>query len=148
MKRIFIILLFFITLTLTACSLTTNNLITGDRENRIKKIDNISIFFDSNSCYVSNHYSSIIEDIALSLSKNRNIKVILNGYADINGSSEYNIALGQRRVNSVYEIMKILGVADNQIEFVSFGKEKFHRSQDNLDNDLAKNRRVDIITLN
>ncbi|WP_225968679.1 OmpA family protein [Candidatus Kinetoplastidibacterium blastocrithidiae] len=112
---------------------------------RTEKINNISIFFDSNSYYVNNHYSSIIESVACFLSKNQNVKVILNGYSDINGGSEYNIALGQRRANSVYEIMRILGVNDTQMEIISFGKEKFHKSSDTLENDLARNRRVDII---
>ncbi|AGF48568.1 peptidoglycan-associated lipoprotein [Candidatus Kinetoplastibacterium oncopeltii TCC290E] len=149
MKKVFTILLFFIIAsTLTACSVITDNILEINKKEIVKKIDNISIFFDRDSYYVNNHYSSLIEDIAIFLSKNHNVKVILNGYADTMGSSEYNIALGQRRANSVYEIMRILGVANNQLEVVSFGKEKFHKSTDTLEKNMAKNRRVDILILN
>lgn len=147
MNKVFTILLFFITSTLTACSLITDTFVIRHKEDRIEKIDNTSIFFDSDSYYVNNHYSSIIEDIAIFLSKNRNIKIRLNGYTDTNGGSEYNIALGQRRANSVYEIMRILGVDEAQLEVVSFGKEKFLESEETLEKDMAKNRRVDIIIL-
>ncbi|NOR68611.1 MAG: OmpA family protein, partial [Methylomarinum sp.] len=46
------------------------------------------------------------------------------GHADERGSREYNIALGEQRAKSVYRMMKVQGVADNQLEIVSYGEEK------------------------
>jgi peptidoglycan-associated lipoprotein len=45
------------------------------------------------------------------------------GNTDERGSREYNITLGQKRADSVRQMMKIMGVKEDQIETVSFGEE-------------------------
>src|ERR671936_197023 len=51
-------------------------------------------------------------------------KIRIEGNADERGSAEYNLALGQRRADAVMKIMTLLGVSEERIETVSFGKEK------------------------
>jgi len=48
----------------------------------------------------------------------------VQGNCDDRGSREYNLALGQRRADSVRRAMVLLGVKEKQIETVSFGAEK------------------------
>ena len=48
----------------------------------------------------------------------------VQGNTDERGSREYNIALGQKRADSVKRMMTLLGATGSQIETVSFGKEK------------------------
>lgn len=48
----------------------------------------------------------------------------LLGHADERGSREYNIALGERRANSVKEFLVMQGVAGNLIEVISYGEER------------------------
>jgi peptidoglycan-associated lipoprotein len=50
--------------------------------------------------------------------------VNLEGHTDARGGSEYNLALGQKRADSVRRALSALGVPDTQMESVSFGKEK------------------------
>ena len=50
--------------------------------------------------------------------------VVIEGDTDIRGSREYNVALGQRRANSVQNILRMQGVQDSQIRTVSYGAEK------------------------
>lgn len=51
-------------------------------------------------------------------------RVLLAGHTDERGSREYNIALGERRANTVAELMRMAGVSHGQIRVVSYGKER------------------------
>lgn len=51
-------------------------------------------------------------------------RVLLAGHTDERGSREYNIALGERRANTVAELMRMSGVGRDQIRVVSYGKER------------------------
>src|SRR3546814_2778160 len=57
-------------------------------------------------------------------------KIRIEGNADARGGSEYNLALGQRRSDAVSRMMTLLGVNSNQIEAISFGKERPKRSEE------------------
>lgn len=50
--------------------------------------------------------------------------VLIAGHTDERGSREYNIALGERRANTVAEIMRMAGVPSQQMRIVSYGKER------------------------
>ncbi len=70
--------------------------------------------------------------------------VLLGGHTDERGSREYNIALGERRANTVAELLKMSGVSNQQIRVVSYGKER----PANFGHDEAshlQNRRVEFI---
>lgn len=51
-------------------------------------------------------------------------KILLAGHTDERGSREYNIALGERRANTVAQLMRLAGVNRSQIRVVSYGKER------------------------
>ncbi|MDP1603053.1 MAG: peptidoglycan-associated lipoprotein Pal [Legionella sp.] len=70
-------------------------------------------------------------------------RVLLAGHTDERGSREYNIALGERRANTVAELMRMSGVGRQQIRVVSYGKER----PANFGHDEAshlQNRRVEL----
>lgn len=50
--------------------------------------------------------------------------VIVEGYCDERGTSEYNLALGERRANSARDYIINLGVAPSRLKAVSYGEEK------------------------
>lgn len=52
------------------------------------------------------------------------LSITLAGNADERGSSEYNLALGQERAESVKRVLKLLGVPEARLEAISYGKEK------------------------
>ena len=66
------------------------------------------------------------------------------GNTDDRGSREYNLALGQRRADSVKNIMTLSGASNAQIEAVSFGEEK-PRAYGNGESAWSQNRRADIV---
>jgi peptidoglycan-associated lipoprotein len=51
-------------------------------------------------------------------------KLTVEGYADERGSDEYNLALGDARAKQTKEYLANLGLPDNQLATVSYGKEK------------------------
>lgn len=78
--------------------------------------------FDNSS--VNPKYVPSIEAQARYLMSNPGARILIAGNTDDRGSSEYNIALGERRANSVAEIMQMTGASVNQIRIISYGKEK------------------------
>jgi peptidoglycan-associated lipoprotein len=69
--------------------------------------------------------------------------VSIEGHTDERGGREYNLALGQKRAESVAKALTLLGVADNQVEPVSFGKER-PAAQGSDEAAWARNRRAEI----
>lgn len=70
--------------------------------------------------------------------------VLVAGHTDERGSREYNVALGERRANTVAELMRMAGVGSSQVRVVSYGKER----PANFGHDEAshaQNRRVEFI---
>jgi peptidoglycan-associated lipoprotein len=103
-----------------------------------------SVYFDFDSYVVKDEYKPLIEAHAKYLQTNRSARITLQGNCDERGSREYNIALGQRRADTVKRMMQLYGATDAQIETVSFGKEK----PKNLGHDeaaWAENRRDDVV---
>ena len=103
-----------------------------------------SVFFDYDSAVVKDEFKPVVTAHARYLTDNRGRRVVIQGNTDERGSREYNIALGQRRADSVKKMLMLLGAADNQIETVSFGEEK-PRTMGDSESAYAENRRADIV---
>ncbi len=82
------------------------------------------IYFMYDSSQVQQDFIPVIAAHAQYLVNHPTRRVILGGHADERGSREYNIALGEQRAKSVARMMIVQGVADNQLEIVSYGEEK------------------------
>jgi len=59
------------------------------------------------------------------------IRVTVEGHCDERGSTEYNLALGDRRAGAVKQYLVSLGISADRISTVSFGKEKPFCTQSN-----------------
>ncbi len=103
-----------------------------------------SVFYDYDSNVVKDEYKPVVTAHARFLTLNRSRKISIQGNTDERGSREYNIALGQRRADSVKQMMILLGVQEAQIESVSFGEEK-PRSSGKDEAAFSENRRSDIV---
>jgi peptidoglycan-associated lipoprotein len=102
-----------------------------------------SIFFDYDSFVVKDEYKATVEAHAAYLKRTPRARIVIEGNTDERGSREYNLALGQKRSEAVKRVMALLGVADSQIESVSFGEEK-PRNPSSNEQAFAENRRADI----
>ena len=82
------------------------------------------VYFDYDSYVIKPEFQNLIESHARFLKTNSSRKVVVEGHTDERGGREYNLALGQRRAEAVRQSLGLLGIGDNQVEAVSFGKEK------------------------
>ena len=103
-----------------------------------------SVYFGFDEYTVQTKYQKMLSAHASYLKANSNQKIIVQGNTDDRGTAEYNLALGQRRSDAVRKSLNLMGVSDNQIEAVSFGKEKPKAEGDN-EAAWAENRRADIV---
>jgi peptidoglycan-associated lipoprotein len=121
---------------------------TGTQGNPLRDPRNIlskrSVYFEYDSYAVKDEYKPLIEAHAKYLQANRTARTTIQGNCDERGSREYNIALGQRRADTVKRMLQLYGVADAQVETVSFGKEK-PRNSGHDEAAWAENRRDDVL---
>ena len=103
-----------------------------------------SVYFDFNEYIVQTKYQKQLSAHANYLKSNPKQKVIIQGNTDERGTAEYNLALGQRRSDAVRKSLKLMGVSDDQMEAVSFGKEK-PKAEGDTEAAWAENRRADIV---
>ena len=103
-----------------------------------------SVYFGFDEYTVQTKYQKMLSAHASYLKANPKQKIIIQGNTDDRGTAEYNLALGQRRSEAVRKSLNLMGVSDNQMEAVSFGKEKPKADGDN-EAAWAENRRADIV---
>lgn len=103
-----------------------------------------TIYFEFDSFAIRPEYQAIIETNARNLKANKNQRISIEGHTDERGGREYNLALGQKRADAVRKALSLLGVADAQMESVSFGKEKPAATGES-EMAMEKNRRAEIV---
>ena len=103
-----------------------------------------SVYYQYDQSSITAEGKKLVEAHAEYLRAHPGTKVVVEGNADERGSAEYNLALGQRRADSVSKIMTLLGVPAERIETVSLGKEK-PRASGHGESAWSENRRSDIV---
>lgn len=83
-----------------------------------------TVYFGLDKYDISADFAQMLDAHATFLRNNASYKVTVGGHADQRGTPEYNIALGERRANSVKMYLQGKGVLADQISIVSYGKEK------------------------
>jgi peptidoglycan-associated lipoprotein len=82
------------------------------------------IHFDYDRFSIRPEDRKILADKASFLNANPNVKIRVEGHADERGTTEYNLALGERRANAAKEYLVFLGINAGRITTVSYGEEK------------------------
>jgi len=101
------------------------------------------VYFDYDSFVIKPEFQTLIAAHAKYLRTQPTRKIAIEGHTDERGGREYNLALGQKRAEAVRNALAILGVTPDQMEAVSFGKEK-PAATGNEEAAFAKNRRAEI----
>jgi peptidoglycan-associated lipoprotein len=102
-----------------------------------------SVYFPFDVYAVQAADKPVVEAHAKYLSEHPERKVRVEGNCDERGSKEYNLALGQRRADSVKQMLMLGGAKASQIETVSYGEEK-PRCTEHNEACWVQNRRSDI----
>jgi peptidoglycan-associated lipoprotein len=101
-----------------------------------------SVYYALDSYAVADANKALVQAHAKYLSEHPARKVRIEGNADERGSNEYNLALGQRRADSVKKMLILGGAKDEQIEASSFGEEK-PKAVGHDESSWSQNRRTD-----
>jgi peptidoglycan-associated lipoprotein len=101
-----------------------------------------TFYFDYNSHSLTSSASSELSEVARCLSP-KDWAVRLEGHCDERGTTDYNIALGQRRANAVKDALVNQGVSPSRIRTVSYGEER-PAVQGSGESVWSKNRRVEL----
>ncbi|MBI5574825.1 MAG: peptidoglycan-associated lipoprotein Pal [Deltaproteobacteria bacterium] len=82
------------------------------------------IRFDFDKSFIRDDAKPTLAKVAEYIKKNKGAKILVEGHCDERGTSEYNMALGDRRAASAKKYLESLGVPAASLSTISFGKEK------------------------
>ncbi|WP_239061805.1 peptidoglycan-associated lipoprotein Pal, partial [Ideonella livida] len=103
-----------------------------------------SVYFDFDKFDIKPEFNGLVELHGRYLASNPSLAIKVEGNADERGSKEYNLALGQKRAESVVRALKSFGAGDKQMEAISWGEEKPVATGGN-EAAWGKNRRADVV---
>ena len=104
---------------------------------------NAVIYFEYDKFTLTSKSIQALKGVVTLMRKSPKITLSLEGHADERGTREYNLALGQRRSESVANYLIANGIKRNQLSVKSFGEER-PLSLGSNDSAWSKNRRVEI----
>jgi peptidoglycan-associated lipoprotein len=104
------------------------------------------VHFDFDKYDILPQSASILKENAALLAKFPSSKIQIEGHCDERGSSEYNLALGERRANSARNYLVSLGIPKERISTISYGEEK-PADPGHTEEAWAKNRRAHTVIL-
>lgn len=82
------------------------------------------IFFDFDMATLGESEIDTLKKNADWLKKNRSVAIRIEGYADERGTSEYNLALGEKRAQTIRKYLMALGITPSRMDLISYGEEK------------------------
>jgi len=88
------------------------------------RFSNQNIHFDFDSAQLSSMAKMLLKEKAEWLSANSVVSVTIEGHCDERGTTDYNIALGERRAIAAKNYLLNLGISESRLTIVSFGEEK------------------------
>jgi len=111
---------------------------------QLEEMQKNSVYFDFGEFVIKPEFRDLILQRADFMKAHGDIIVTLEGNADERGSSEFNLALGDKRANAVRKSLEMLGVPESQTKTVSMGEEH-PRLTCHEEQCWKENRRVDFV---
>jgi len=102
------------------------------------------ITFDYDRAEINDSARAELSQNAGWLLENPTARILVEGHCDDRGTSQYNLALGEKRASTVKEYLGSAGVDGSRIEIVSYGKERPLDTRQN-EEAWAKNRRAHFV---
>lgn len=102
-----------------------------------------SVYFDFDVFTIRGDDAPLVERHGKYLASHPAVSIKIEGSTDERGGAEYNLALGQKRAESVLRALRIYGVKDAQMEAISWGESK-PRAAGHDEAAWAQNRRADL----
>ena len=95
----------------------------GSQEDLIVNVGD-RVFFNYDSAELDTDAQELLQDQVAWLKQYSNVSVIIEGHCDERGTREYNLALGEKRAQSVKNYLINLGVSSDRVSTISYGKER------------------------
>ena len=99
------------------------------------------VYFETDKHNINSASAFTLESQANWLKSTPGFQIIIEGHCDERGTREYNLALGERRANSVKEFLVSLGVEPGRVTTISYGKER-PSAEGSTSESWAENRRA------
>ncbi len=119
----------------------------ADISSNLAACTSVRVHFAFNQSDIDSADRDGLERAARCLKYDRNLHIAIAGNADERGTEEYNLALGDRRAHAVAEYLRSLGASEQQLQTVSYGKERPLCSEHD-ESCWAQNRRADLMAQN
>ncbi len=103
-----------------------------------------SVYFDFDKYEIKPEYQKTVTAFANYLKADSKARLVIEGNADERGTTEYNLALGQKRAEAVSKALGVMGVGSGRVEAISNGEEK-PRAKGSNEAAWAENRRADLL---
>jgi peptidoglycan-associated lipoprotein len=97
----------------------TTAVASGDMRALLLQLQRVHFAFDSTTLLPEARSS--LQAAAELLIANPNVSLFLDGHTDLRGTTEYNVALGDRRAQTVLDYLVRLGIDPARLQTVSFG---------------------------
>jgi peptidoglycan-associated lipoprotein len=85
---------------------------------------NLDIYFNFDSAELDAEAQALLQTKAAYLKEKSKINVIIEGHCDERGTTEYNLALGERRAKAARDFLVDLGIPASRLNIISYGEEK------------------------
>lgn len=119
----------------------------GALEESIKAFEDQMIYFDFDMFSLTAEAREILAQKASFLKTNADYAIQIQGNCDERGTTEYNLALGERRAKSAQDYLMSLGIAKERITTISYGKER-PIDPGHTEEAWAKNRNAQFVIMN
>ena len=95
----------------------------GSQEDLIVNVGD-RVFFNYDSFELDSDAQELLQDQVAWLKQHSGVSVIIEGHCDERGTREYNLALGEKRAQSVKNYLIGLGISSDRVSTISYGKER------------------------
>ena len=95
----------------------------GSQEDLIVNVGD-RVFFNYDSSELDTDAQELLQDQVAWLKQYSDVSVIIEGHCDERGTREYNLALGEKRAQSVKNYIINLGISADRVSTISYGKER------------------------
>ena len=95
----------------------------GSQEDLIVNVGD-RVFFNYDSAELDTDAQELLQDQVAWLKQYSDVSVIIEGHCDERGTREYNLALGEKRAQSVKNYLINLGISADRVSKISYGKER------------------------
>ena len=108
---------------ITETSPESASIMPGSQDDLIVNVGD-RVFFNYDSSDLDSDAQELLQDQVAWLKQYSDVSVIVEGHCDERGTREYNLALGEKRAQSVKNYLISLGISSDRISTISYGKER------------------------